>query len=143
MSQTPEKPTLQKARQVALKKVARVSDFITKEQKEQLALARAKGQKKHIHFDNVDAISAEIVSRFGYDVYKAWNTEEISNKKMMAWIMAERTREKATRLEMLNIIVSAVAGANNAGKNGQAPKSLKAATKNLKRLATEIKEASK
>ena len=140
------KPTLKQARKVAEKKATKVyrpSDFISKEQKQKLELARAKGQKQHVNFDTVDAYSAEIVSRFGYDVYKAFNSGEISMKKMAAWISAERVREKTKMLSALNTIVAAVAGSNNPDKNGRAPKSLKAATKNLKTLSAEIKEASK
>ena len=145
MNPTPEKPTLKKARQAAAKKVARVSgvkDFISKEQRQELALARERGKKKPA-FGKVDAFTAEIVARFGFEVYKAWNRGEISPQKMNAWISAERVREKAVRLETLNILVAAVAGANNPDKNGHTPKSLKAATKNLKKISNEIKEASR
>lgn len=141
-----DRPTLAKARQAVEKKTAKVyrpSDFLTKQQIDDVKLAKEKGVKRHIHFDSVDAYSAEIVARFGYDAYRAWNAGEITNKKMAAWISAERTREKSRRLESSHILVSAIAGANNPGKNGQAPKSLKAATKNLKRLSNEIKEATK
>lgn len=140
-------PTLKMAREAAAKKAtvraSRPSDFLTKDQQFELALAREKGKRQHIHFSEVDAYVAEIIARFGYNAYKDWNAGLIKNETMARWIVAERTREKAKTAQMLNVIVSAVAGANNPTKNGQAPKSLKAATKNLKKISNEIKEASR
>lgn len=142
----PTRPTLKKAREVAIKKttsVSGVADFLSKDQQNELKLARARGQKKHAKFDAIDAYAAEITARFGYETYLAWNSGKIANKKIASWIYAERTREKIQQLEVLNTLVSAIAGANNPDKSGHAPKSFKAATKNLKRIANEIREISK
>jgi len=109
----------------------KASDFLTDEQIAQVRASNLKGRKNN-RFDAVDAYVAEIISRFGYDTYIAWKNGEISEERMAKYIMAERVREVKYRLSLENVIVGAVAGANNPNKHGHAPKTLKAAIEFLK-----------
>lgn len=109
----------------------RASDFLTQEQLDEIHESNAKG-KRTSRFDVIDAYIAEILGRFGYGTYEAWKNGEIDEEKMVKYIEAERAREAQDRLALENIIVASVAGANNPTKNGQLPKSLRAAVKMLK-----------
>lgn len=123
--------TLQKAREAVKVKAARASDFLTKEELDEVHESNAQG-KKNTGYDAIDAYIAEIIARFGYDVYKAWNEGLISETRMAKYIKAERAREVRSRLMIENVIVAAVSGANHPTKTGHAPKSLKTAIKMLK-----------
>lgn len=123
--------TLKQAKEAAAVKTFRASDFLTKEELDEVHESNAKG-KKSTGFDVIDAYIAEIIARFGYDTYVAWKFGEIDEKHMAKYIQAERAREARNRLMIENIIVASVAGANNATKGGHLPKSLKAAIKMLK-----------
>ena len=123
--------TLKQAKEAAAVKTFRASDFLTKEELDEVHESNAKG-KKNTGFDVIDAYIAEILARFGYDTYVAWKFGEIDEKHMAKYIQAERAREARNRLMIENIIVASVAGANNATKGGYPPKSLKAAIKMLK-----------
>lgn len=130
----PDGLRLSKAKETAITKerVHRVSDFLTDEEKEKLAKANIKGKKKQ--FDKIDAYVAEIIARFGYDTYLAWQCGEIETKKMNRLLSAERVRDKARYLPLETVIISAVAGANNpADKYGHIPRSLKRAYEILKK----------
>ena len=123
--------TLRQAKKVAEVKNFRASDFLTKEEIDEVHESNIKG-KKNTGFDKIDAYIAEIIARFGYDAYVAWKFGEIDEKHMAKYIQAERAREARNRLKIENIIVASVAGANNATKGGHPPKSLKTAIKMLK-----------
>lgn len=123
--------TLKQAQETAKVKNFRASDFLTKQQKEEVVTSNIKG-KKNTRFNEVDAYVAEIIARFGYDTYVAWKFGEIDEKHMIKYIEAERAREAQNRLKIENVLVAAIAGANNPTKSGHAPKSLKAAIKMLK-----------
>ncbi len=115
-------------------RVHRVSDFLSKEQKVEIAEYR---EKKALEggsrgFDNIDAYSAEIMARFGYEAWQAWQCGQIKAEKMLKLVLAERAREKQRLLPLEAIVISAVAGANNPTKAGHAPKSLKNAIKVFK-----------
>lgn len=123
--------TLRQAKKVAEVKNFRASDFLTKEQIDEVHESNIKGKKK-ARFDKVDAYIAEILARFGYDTYVAWKFGEIDAKYMAKYIEAERARDVQNRLMIENVIVASVAGANNATEGGHPPKSLKTAIKMLK-----------
>lgn len=123
--------TLKKAKETAVKREFRASDFLTQEQLDEVHESNAKG-KRTSRFDVIDAYIAEILGRFGYGTYEAWKNGEIDEEQMVKYIEAERAREAQDRLALENIIVASVAGANNPTKNGQLPKSLRAAVKMLK-----------
>lgn len=123
--------TLDNAREAAKVKTFRASDFLTKEEMDEVHESNIKG-KKNENFDVIDAYIAEILARFGYDTYVAWKFGEIDERHMMKYIEAERAREARNRLMVENVIVASVAGANNPTKGGHPPKSLKTAIKMLK-----------
>lgn len=110
---------------------SRASDFLTKEQIEEVKNANLKG-KKSSKFNQIDAYIAEIIARFGYDTYNAWKNGEIDEVLMAKYILAERAREAQNRYILESVIIGAVAGANNRDKHGHAPKSLKTAVQILK-----------
>lgn len=123
--------TLDNAKKAAKVKTFRASDFLTKEEMDEVHESNIKG-KKNENFDVIDAYIAEILARFGYDTYVAWKFGEIDERHMMKYIEAERAREARNRLMIENVIVASVAGANNPTKGGHPPKSLKTAIKMLK-----------
>ena len=70
--------------------------------------AAERNEKKQRLFDEVDAFTAEIVARFGYEVYQKWNQGEIEQVKIEKWIYAERARDKASVLNLEAIIMAMV-----------------------------------
>lgn len=85
----------------------RLTDFMTKDERAFLHHVNAVGKIKRKQFDQVDAYMAEIIGRFGYDAYLAWNRGDITTKRMNALLAAERAREVESRLS-LEIIVKAM-----------------------------------
>lgn len=106
----------------------RTSDFLTTEQLSELHQNNAKPAQKQKKFNIVDSYIAEIMARFGYEAYQAWNMGIIPDSKMMRLLEAERAREKQSLLGLEGIIIMANA-ASARGKKGQIPKPLKAANK--------------
>lgn len=70
-----------------------LKDFTTEAEREQLSRARAKAKAKAPKFDAASAVSAEILARFGFDAWKAWQNGEISQKQMSSYLAAERGRD--------------------------------------------------
>lgn len=125
--------TLDNVKKIAEKKREfRASDFLTAEQVEEVRKSNIKG-KKNNSFDNIDAYIAEILARFGYDTFVAWKFGEISEIQMAKYIEAERARDARKNLGLENLILAAVAGANNPTKGGHMPRSLRMAMQILKR----------
>lgn len=124
--------TLNKVKETAKIKAFRASDFLTKEQVEEVHKSNIRG-KKSGKFDQIDAYIAEILGRFGYDTFVAWKFGEIDEKQMVKYIEAERARDAKDRLRLETLIVAAVSGANHPTKAGRAPKSLQTAIKMIKR----------
>lgn len=123
--------TLNAAKQIASKKRnARVSDFLTEEEKRKLHDASMHRQKKaKKRFDDVDAYVAEIIARFGYDAYKDWNAGIIDNEKMAKMLLAERAREKKHLLALEGIIIAMISPMIKREKGEPKPKSPKLAVK--------------
>ena len=119
-------------------KVFRASDYLSEEELDEIHASNAKGKKIEKPFDDIDAFSAEILARFGWDTYQAWLEGRFEMSKSLRFIAAERARDKQLIVHLEAIILSAIAGANNPDKNGKMPKSLKQASDILKK---EIKEA--
>lgn len=114
-------------------RVVQVSDFLSNEKKIELKMAQeAREAKKRRGFDEIDAYSAEILGRFGYDAWVAWQTGQIRGEKMAKMVLAERARAKRELLGIETMILAVGAGANNPTKSGHAPKSLRNAIKILK-----------
>lgn len=133
MARKDEKLTLndiKKSPKLAEAQAIRLSDLVSQEEKAKYGRKSQKAARKR-PYDDVDAFVAEIIARFGYDVYQKWNTGEISMEKLSKWVLAERAREKQTIVGLEALIVSAVAGSNHGGKHGKAPKTLKLAYKIL------------
>lgn len=122
--------TLNKVKNDAKVRNFRASDFLTKEEIDEVHESNIKG-KKH-SYNVIDAYIAEIIARFGYEAYVAWKFGEIGEEQMAKYIEAERAREVRNRLSIESIILASVAGANNPTKTGHMPKSLKSAIKMLK-----------
>lgn len=124
--------TVKKSKKVA-SNVVRVSDFLSNEKKIELRLAQeARSIRKRRGFDEVDSYSAEILGRFGYEAWLAWQSGQIRGEKMAKMVLAERARWKREIIGLESLIVASVAGANNPTKTGHAPKSLRNAIKILK-----------
>lgn len=114
-------------------RTVRVSDFLSNEKKIELRMAQeARSAEKRRGFDEIDAYSAEILGRFGYNAWLAWQTGQIKGEKMAKMVLAERARAKRELLGVETMILAVGAGANNPTKAGHAPKSLRNAIKILK-----------
>lgn len=83
----------------------RASDFLSKEQIEEVHRSNAQG-KKAPKFNQIDAYVAEILARFGYNAYIAWKSGEIEEKAMAKYIMAERAREAYERSKIEGVIIA-------------------------------------
>lgn len=119
-------------------KTFRASDYLSEQELDEVHASNARGKKIQRPYDEIDAFSAEILARFGFDAYNAWLSGEIPQTKMLKFIAAERARDKQTIVNLEALILASVSGANHGDKNGKAPKSLKHATKILKQ---EVKQA--
>lgn len=127
--------TLNKVKESAksITRVHRVSDFLSNDKKIELKMAQeVKSAQKKRQFDEVDAYSGEILARFGYEAWMAWQNGQIKADKMLKMVLAERARVKRELLGLEGIILATGAGANNPTKSGHVPKSLKNAVKILK-----------
>ena len=114
-------------------RVVRVSEFLSNDKKVELKLAQeANAARKKRSFDDIDAYSGEILGRFGYDTWLAWQSGQIKADKMLKLVLAERARAKRELLGLESIILASMAGANNPTKHGKAPISLRNAIKILK-----------
>lgn len=112
----------------------RVSDFRTKEQldaQRKLRTQHKKQKEARRKFDAVDAKVAEIIARFGYEVYEKWDSEEIDDEKMERLLAAERAREKAYILPLEGIVACLVRDCIKRSKKEQQPKGPKSAAKIL------------
>ena len=113
-------------------KAVRLSDLLTEDERREYKAKREQNRAKKQPYDTTDAFVAEVIGRFGYEVYQKWNNWEIPLEKLSKWLLVERAREKRQVINHEALILSAVAGANHGGKHGKAPKSLKLAQKILK-----------
>lgn len=112
-------------------KVVRLSDLLTKEERREFRQAKRTSQRKRRPYNAVDAYVAEMIARFGYEVYEKWKREEIPAERMLKFMLAERARDRQKIYNLEALIVSAMAGANHGNKHGKPPKSLKLAYKIL------------
>lgn len=122
----------------ALGRVSKASDFLTEEEREELRRSNLRGKVSKRKFEAPYAHVAEIIARFGYDTYLAWNSFEISEEKMNQMIMAERAREKSQLLALETIVIQMVGSCIKREKGQSAPKGPKQAQKVIKE---EIKTA--
>lgn len=110
-------------------KVYQASDFLTNEEKAEIRAKRfnrPKAEKRK--YDDIDAMCAEIVARFGYDVYKAWNAGKIATEKIVKWCYAERARDKRRLLNLESLVLQ-----NAMAQTAKKPKdALKVAMKVIK-----------
>lgn len=114
-------------------RVHRVSDFLSSDKKIKLKMAQGeRSLRRKREFDEIDAFSGEILGRFGYDAWCAWQGGLIKADKMLKMVLAERARVKRELLGLESIILATGAGANNPSKSGHAPKSLRNAIRILK-----------
>ena len=105
----------------------RPSDFLTNSEMDELAEANANRGKINKPYDDIDAFEAEILARFGWEAFQAYQSGEFPLRQVLRYIAAERARDASERYSLECVIVSANAGANNPNKHGKAPKSLKKA----------------
>lgn len=122
--------TSQKLKEV---RVHRASDFLTDEEQKELRAVNLKGRKSRRKFDEIDAYVAEIIARFGWDVYKAWGKGEITTAKMNRLLMAERARDKQKEIPLISAMVSAISSCVRVEKGQPKPKGIKQAGNLLKR----------
>lgn len=88
----------------------RASDFLTSEEKAERAKKRTTKPHKKRLFDDVDSYVAEIIARFGYEVYLRWNAGEIDQDRMNRLLAAERARERAAWLPIEGFLRGLIQG---------------------------------
>lgn len=122
-----EKPTLKsiKSSPKLAEQHFRPSDFLTQTQIDELHEANIRGRTINRPYDEIDAFAAEILARFGWQAYRAWQTGEFSQEKALRFVAAERAREIGRSFEIEQVIYAATLGANNPTKGGKLPKSAK------------------
>ena len=106
-------------------KMTRLTDFMTKDEKELLWHSNHVGKVKKKQFDEIDAYMAEIMARFGYDAYLAWQKGDITTKRMNTLLAAERARDVESRLSLemlINILVRDCIKWNKGEKKPKGPK---------------------
>lgn len=85
-----------------------VSDFLTTEEMARLHKATQKSKQTRRLFDQVDSLVAEIIARFGYDVYLRWSAGEIEHEWLVRMLNAERARDKQNLLSLEGVIIKMV-----------------------------------
>lgn len=110
MNSKPKLTLNQIKRSPKLGRQARASDFLTKEEQAKLRQVNARGKRGRRRFNDVDAYIAEMIARFGYDFYQRWNNGEIEQKKVDAYMQAERARERGQWLPIEGLIRAIVQG---------------------------------
>lgn len=116
--------------------VFRASDLIDDKTLAELRKKAREGHKKKQAerlFDEIDALGAEILARFGWEVYQKWNYAEIPHDKVMRWLYAERAREAARQADLESVISAVVTSCIRRGKGDPEPKGPKIAQKIIKR----------
>lgn len=111
-------------------KVFTMADFLSKEaMQEHMRAVQTSHITKKKTFDEVDALCAEIMARFGYTTYEKWNNGEISTDKIMRLLAAERSREYAKITQLEAVIVSSVASTIRRYKGEPKPRGLENANR--------------
>lgn len=120
-----EQPTLKsiKSSPKLAERHFRPSDFLTTQQMDELHEANARGKSVRRPYDEIDAFAAELLARFGWETYTAWQKGEFSQEKALRFVAAERAREAARSLPIEQVIYTATLGANNPTKSGKLPRS--------------------
>ena len=113
-------------------RVIRASDVLSEKEQAQIRQNRERRRlntpRKKL-FNSVDALMAEIIARFGYDTYKAFNSGEIGYEKMMRFLRAEQAREASGKLDLYGIIMAMVGSCIRRHKGDPVPKGPKIAQK--------------
>lgn len=112
--------------------VYRASDFLTKEEQDKLRHSNFMGKRTKKKFDDTDAYCAEIMARFGYEAYVAWDNEEIDYKFMRRMVEAERARERAGWLPIETVVANMVGSCIKRQKGEPKPKGPKQTEKIMK-----------
>lgn len=113
-------------------KTFRVSDFLTKDEKEQHIQRKAKQKPKKRLFTRADAIVAEMIGRFGYEFYRDWNEGRIDEEWAYRLLSAERAREAEARLKIESVVCHLVKDCIRRSKGERKPTGPKAAAKIIK-----------
>lgn len=116
----------------------RPSDFLTSQEQADLRKSNEKGKKNRKKFDEIDAYAAEILARFGYDAYMAWNAGVIPSENMNRYLLAERSRDTSGMIALYGLIMSLGSSMIKKERGKPAPKGPKIARKILQE---EIKKA--
>lgn len=126
MAQKPAITLSQAKAKLPPKKDVQASDLMDSERLEKLRQkareSAAKARRAKHRFDEIDALAAEIIARFGYETYERWNEGEIEQEQMVKWLYAERARDKVNLLNLESIIISLVSSCVRYSKGQSKPK---------------------
>lgn len=107
--------------------VFHASDFLSEDEKREIAVSRAIKTKPKRRYNAVDAFVAEMTARFGYEFYKEWAEGKIPTEKVNRLIAAERARERSNFLGLEAIVITAVSSCVRREKGQPKPKGMKIA----------------
>lgn len=116
-----------------------LTDLVGKEKARELATQNRVRAKKRKLFSQTDAHCAEILARFGWEAYQAWNNEKISPERMTAMLNAERAREARQQTHLEMVLVAAVSATVKRYKGEKKPKGLDQANQLIKQNLEIIK----
>lgn len=126
-----EKLTVREAMAERRGKNYTIEDFATEEEIKFIEEANSKPQVKR--FDVASAISAEVLARFGFDAWKAWQNGDISVSDMNAYLSAERGRERELLVELELIVQGMLSAQIKRERNRSIPAGVKNAREVIKR----------
>jgi len=81
-----------------------IADLLNEEDKQAYAELKRTGRKPK-PFTDADAFEAEILARFGFETFQAWNRDEIPTSRMISYLKAERARDAARQLALQSMIL--------------------------------------
>ena len=107
-----------------------LEDFATDEEIEQIE--QAVKSPSHRRFDAAAQVSAEVLARFGFEAWQAWQVGEITIEEMNAYLAAERGRDRELLVEVEAALGNLIKSTIHREKNKGVPKGVRASDKIVK-----------
>lgn len=122
-----------------------LADFLSEDELEELHRINYERRlaKKPKKFDEVDSIVAEIIARFGWEVYQKWNDGEIDMAWMTRIINAERARDARKMAELEGVVVETLKSLNSYDKKGKMTARAKKTAKDIEKIIKQNSETAR
>ncbi len=108
-----------------------VKDFASEDEIIELKKAQIERRRRKRKFDDASAYSAEVLARFGYEAWKAWQEGDLPTERMNSYLLAERAREDAKLLNFEAFLMPLICSTIRKAKSGT-PKGVRNAQKVIK-----------